>query len=134
MIDYTQGFSGFAVPDVAAAKAFYADVLGLEVSEEHGMLGITLPGGARVMAYPKDDHEQQADANRREDKPAAVVPDILECKIHNTRTRLPSRSVPGFDSSRTESSVEMPETISVLPRPRAPTSISFQTARFLLPT
>ncbi|WP_306231720.1 VOC family protein [Agrococcus beijingensis] len=56
MVDYTQGFSGFAVPDIAAAKAFYGDVLGLEVGEEHGMLEVTLPDGARVMVYPKDDH------------------------------------------------------------------------------
>ncbi|MCH1882553.1 VOC family protein [Agrococcus sp. ARC_14] len=57
MVDYAQGFSGFAVPDVAAAKAFYDEVLGLEVAEEHGMLQLTLPGGATVLAYPKDDHE-----------------------------------------------------------------------------
>lgn len=55
-MDYTQGFSGFAVPDVAAAKAFYGDVLGLQVSEEQGMLHLTLPGGASVLAYPKEDH------------------------------------------------------------------------------
>ncbi|GEK78972.1 VOC family protein [Agrococcus baldri] len=56
MVDYTEGFSGFAVPDIAAAKAFYTDVLGLEVRDEQGMLGIVLPGGARVMVYPKPDH------------------------------------------------------------------------------
>lgn len=55
-MEYTQGFSGFAVPDVAAAKAFYCDVLGLQVSEEQGMLQLTLPGGASVLAYPKEDH------------------------------------------------------------------------------
>ena len=31
MIDPTQAFHGFAVPDIDAARAFYADVLGLEV-------------------------------------------------------------------------------------------------------
>ncbi|WP_413319049.1 VOC family protein [Agrococcus sp. 1P02AA] len=53
---YDDGFSGFAVPDVAAAKAFYGEVLQLQVAEEHGMLHLTLPGGAVVLAYPKEDH------------------------------------------------------------------------------
>ena len=57
MVDYTQGFSVFAVTDTDAAKTFYGEVLGVEVGEEHGMLNISLPGGARVMVYPKDDHE-----------------------------------------------------------------------------
>ncbi|WP_405217876.1 VOC family protein [Agrococcus sp. Ld7] len=55
-MDYTQGFSGFAVPDVAAAKTFYADVLGLAAVEQDGMLQLTMPGGAAVLVYPKEDH------------------------------------------------------------------------------
>ncbi|MGO4691278.1 VOC family protein [Glaciibacter sp. 2TAF33] len=54
----TEGFSGFAVPDVDAARQFYAETLGLEVNEPGmGMLGLTLPGGTRVMVYPKPDHQ-----------------------------------------------------------------------------
>ena len=49
-------FSGFAVSDIAAARTFYADVLGLPVTEEHGMLRIELTPDAAVLAYPKDDH------------------------------------------------------------------------------
>lgn len=55
-MDYTQGFSGFAVPDVAAAKTFYTDVLGLAAVEQDGMLQLTMPGGATVLVYPKEDH------------------------------------------------------------------------------
>lgn len=55
-MDYTQGFSGFAVPDVAAARTFYTDVLGLQVGEENGMLQLSMPGGATVLVYPKEDH------------------------------------------------------------------------------
>lgn len=51
----TEGFSGFAVPDIEAAATFYREVLGLDVREENGMLRITLPGGASVLAYPKPD-------------------------------------------------------------------------------
>ena len=43
--------------DIAAARDFYADVLGLPVSEEHGMLRIQLTGDAAVLAYPKQGHE-----------------------------------------------------------------------------
>lgn len=54
---YNDGFSGFAVPDVAAAREFYSEVLELQVAEDHGMLHLTLPGGTVVLAYPKEDHE-----------------------------------------------------------------------------
>lgn len=53
-----KAFSGFSVDDTAAAKRFYGETLGLEVTEEGGpgLLGIRLGGGATVLAYPKDDH------------------------------------------------------------------------------
>ncbi len=46
-------FSGFSVDDIAAARSFYADVLGLHVTEEHGMLSIHLTDDVAVLAYPK---------------------------------------------------------------------------------
>jgi catechol 2,3-dioxygenase-like lactoylglutathione lyase family enzyme len=56
MFKDTTAFSGFAVPDIAAAKAFYADTLGLNVSEENDMLTLHIPNGANVIVYPKPDH------------------------------------------------------------------------------
>ena len=54
----TKAFSGFAVPDIAAAKEFYEDKLGLDVSEENGLLTLHLSGGERpTLIYPKPDHE-----------------------------------------------------------------------------
>jgi catechol 2,3-dioxygenase-like lactoylglutathione lyase family enzyme len=54
----TKAFSGFAVPDIAAAKEFYGDTLGLNVSEENGLLTLHLNGGERpTLIYPKPDHE-----------------------------------------------------------------------------
>ena len=41
MLSDSKAFSGFAAPDIAQARAFYADTLGLEVSEEHGILAST---------------------------------------------------------------------------------------------
>lgn len=56
MFTSTRAFSGFAVPDVDAARQFYGDTLGLQVSEEHGLLSLHLAGGHVVMVYPKPDH------------------------------------------------------------------------------
>ena len=53
----SHAFSGFSVPDTEAAKAFYADTLGLEVTEDHGILTISLGGGHKAIAYPKPDHQ-----------------------------------------------------------------------------
>ena len=57
MLGESKGFSSFAVPDVAAARAFYEGVLGLRVREEMGGLVLDLAGGTTVFAYPKPDHE-----------------------------------------------------------------------------
>lgn len=57
MFTHSQAFSGFAVDDVARAKAFYTDTLGLEVSEENGLLTLHIEGGATILVYPKPDHE-----------------------------------------------------------------------------
>ena len=56
MLRDSLAFSGFAVPDIAAAKAFYEDQLGLAVSEENDMLTLHLGGGRDTLVYPKPDH------------------------------------------------------------------------------
>ena len=59
MLESSQAFSGFSVDDIPAAKAFYADTLGLRVTEENGMLTLHLAGdgGDRpVVVYPKPNH------------------------------------------------------------------------------
>jgi catechol 2,3-dioxygenase-like lactoylglutathione lyase family enzyme len=57
MFKNTEAFSGFAVPDIEAAREFYGETLGLETSEEHGLLTVRLGGGTPVLVYPKPDHE-----------------------------------------------------------------------------
>ena len=42
--------------DVPAAKAFYADTLGMSVSEDMGGLVLDLGDGHAVFVYPKPDH------------------------------------------------------------------------------
>jgi catechol 2,3-dioxygenase-like lactoylglutathione lyase family enzyme len=57
-VTYRHGFSGFAVPDIDAAGAFYRNVLGLDAGPaEMGTLRLTLPGGTDVFVYPKEDHQ-----------------------------------------------------------------------------
>ena len=53
MADLSKAFSGFSTDDVPAARAFYADVLGLDVSEENGMLFLRFESGHEVLVYPK---------------------------------------------------------------------------------
>ena len=55
MFENTKAFSGFAVPDIAAAKAFYGDTLGIDLTEENGMLTLHLAGGRDTIVYPKPD-------------------------------------------------------------------------------
>lgn len=50
-------FSGFSVNDLAQAKAFYAETLGLKVDSEGGELRLHLPGGGEIFVYPKDNHQ-----------------------------------------------------------------------------
>ncbi len=57
MLRASNAFSGFSVNDVPKAKKFYADTLGLKVSEDHGMLTLHLANGGSVLAYPKPNHE-----------------------------------------------------------------------------
>ncbi|MGF9662722.1 VOC family protein [Arthrobacter crystallopoietes] len=58
MFAAARAMSGFSVNDIAAAKEFYGEVLGLDVNDgDMGTLRLTLPGGAEVLVYPKDNHE-----------------------------------------------------------------------------
>jgi uncharacterized protein YqgV (UPF0045/DUF77 family) len=57
MFTHSHAFSGFSVDDIASARTFYAETLGIEVSEANGMLTLHLGGGGRVLVYPKESHE-----------------------------------------------------------------------------
>jgi catechol 2,3-dioxygenase-like lactoylglutathione lyase family enzyme len=53
----TKAFSGFSVDDIGAARRFYGEILGLDVSEINGMLSLHTAGGRDVLIYPKPDHQ-----------------------------------------------------------------------------
>ncbi|MBA2277944.1 MAG: VOC family protein [Chloroflexia bacterium] len=56
MFATSEPFSGFAVDDVAKAKQFYAETLGMTVSAEFGMLMLDIGAGKNILVYPKPDH------------------------------------------------------------------------------
>jgi predicted enzyme related to lactoylglutathione lyase len=58
MFTAKDGFSSFSVDDLAKAKQFYGETLGLTAEQNAmGSLDVRLPSGPRVMIYPKDNHE-----------------------------------------------------------------------------
>ena len=56
MFAESKAFSGFAVPDLKEARAFYEGTLGLRVTEEHDLLTLHLAGNRDTLVYLKPDH------------------------------------------------------------------------------
>lgn len=56
MLKDSKAYSGFSVNDLAAAKKFYSEVLGVDVSESPMGLTLSLGGGTHIFIYPKEDH------------------------------------------------------------------------------
>ena len=58
MFKDTKAFSGFAADDIDKAREFYEGTLGLNVTEEYGLLTLHLAGGDRpTFIYPKPDFQ-----------------------------------------------------------------------------
>ena len=58
MFENTKAFSGFAAPDLQAAKQFYGDTLGVKVDTgEMGLLMLDFGDGNVVIVYEKPDHQ-----------------------------------------------------------------------------
>jgi catechol 2,3-dioxygenase-like lactoylglutathione lyase family enzyme len=57
MFTETKAFSGFSVDDIAAARKFYGETLGIRVTDlSDYLLELQFAGGARVLAYAKENH------------------------------------------------------------------------------
>jgi predicted enzyme related to lactoylglutathione lyase len=50
-------FSGFSVDDLAKAKHFYTQTLGLTLDDEEMGLQLQLPNGGQLFIYQKDNHQ-----------------------------------------------------------------------------
>jgi catechol 2,3-dioxygenase-like lactoylglutathione lyase family enzyme len=60
MFTDTKAFSGFAVDDIEKAHEFYGDTLGIETSEDHGLVTLHIAGDRPTLIYPKPDHTPAA--------------------------------------------------------------------------
>jgi catechol 2,3-dioxygenase-like lactoylglutathione lyase family enzyme len=56
VFEHTTAISGFAVPDIEQARDFYGGTLGVNVSEQNGLLTLHLAGDRPTIIYPKPDH------------------------------------------------------------------------------
>jgi catechol 2,3-dioxygenase-like lactoylglutathione lyase family enzyme len=57
VFEHARAFASYAVPDVDAVRAFYAETLGLRTSvNEWGVLVLAIEESHDVMIYPKPDH------------------------------------------------------------------------------
>ena len=56
MLKNSPAFSGFSVNDIAKAKEFYSQTLGLDVTENMGLLTLNITGSNKVIIYPKPNH------------------------------------------------------------------------------
>lgn len=57
MFGSTKAFSGFSVDDLDAAKKFYGETLGLQISEQPFGLTLQIAGDRPIMVYPKSNHQ-----------------------------------------------------------------------------
>ena len=58
MFENTKAYHGFAVDDLARAREFYAETLGVKtevISEEIGLMTLKLAGGGETFVYVKPD-------------------------------------------------------------------------------
>ncbi len=60
MLTDSPAFSGFSVNDLAGAKEFYGQKLGLDIEETPQGLTLHLGGDTDVFVYPKSNHEPAA--------------------------------------------------------------------------
>jgi DNA phosphorothioation-dependent restriction protein DptG len=56
MFGNTRAFSGFSVDDLAAARKFYGEKLGIEVDDNGPRLMLKVAGSNGILVYAKDDH------------------------------------------------------------------------------
>jgi predicted enzyme related to lactoylglutathione lyase len=58
LFEQSEAFGGFSVDDIAAAKHFYGETLGLTVEEQdNGLLYLQIAGARETIVYPKPEHQ-----------------------------------------------------------------------------
>ncbi len=96
MFKDSDAFSGFSVDDIDAARKFYGDTLGLDVKPNAmDFLDITLRNGARILIYPKPDHQPATYTMLN-----FVVPDIEQAvdELNAKGVQMEHYDMPGMDA------------------------------------
>jgi predicted enzyme related to lactoylglutathione lyase len=57
MFASTEAFSGFAVDDMDAARAFYEETLGIRTTTDYGLMTLHLARDRPTLVYPKPEHQ-----------------------------------------------------------------------------
>ncbi len=57
MLQSIAAFSGISVDDLAKAKEFYTNTLGLKLDDDKMGMQFSLPGGGKLFVYDKPDHQ-----------------------------------------------------------------------------
>lgn len=57
MLELSAAFSGFSVDDLAAARSFYEETLGLRVEDATEMFWLKLADGRDTLVYPSAGHQ-----------------------------------------------------------------------------
>ena len=60
MLKNSKVFGSFSVDNIEKAKKFYGQTLGLDVSENMGILSLDVASGYKVFAYPTPDLQTDA--------------------------------------------------------------------------
>ena len=107
MIDPTRAFNGFAVPDIEAARAFYADVLGRRGHRRRTTCSsCTSVAARRRFVYPKPDHQ-----------PATYT--ILNFPVADVEAAVDELTAKGVTFERYEGTADRDRREGCLPRRRA---------------
>ena len=111
MLTIRGAYAGFAAPDIDAERAFYANRLGITVHEGMGNLMLDLPGGGRVLIYPKPDHQPATFTvlNLEVADIDAAVDELGAAGIEMDATKVSNRTSGGSSATRaTRSHVQGP--------------------------
>jgi len=102
MFANSKAFSGFSVNDIPAAKQFYSETLGLNVSEESGMLHLHIAEGGDILVYPKPNHTPATYTilNFPVDEIDTAVEQLVERGVHVEHDTTPGMDAKGIQRGR----------------------------------
>jgi catechol 2,3-dioxygenase-like lactoylglutathione lyase family enzyme len=87
MLADSHAFAGFSTNDIAKARQFYAETLGLDVTDANGALNVHFAGGGMTLIYPKPNHVPASFTvlNFPVDDVAAAVDALTAAGVHFER-------------------------------------------------